>query len=81
MISPPPSIQIMVMTISAFNKDINIFMLLKINLARYCPIDLVAAVKPVVIIDEPQSVDNTENAKEAIKKLNPLFILRLFSYS
>ena len=70
------SIQIMVMTISAFNKDINNIYAFKDKFGEYRPIDLVAAVKPVVIIDEPQSVDNTENAKEAIKKLNPLFILR-----
>ena len=31
---------------------------------------------PVVIIDEPQSVDNTDNAKKAIASLNPLFVLR-----
>lgn len=31
---------------------------------------------PIVIIDEPQSVDNTDKAKEAITSLNPLFILK-----
>ena len=35
-----------------------------------------SACKPVVIIDEPQSVDNTKQAKAAIKSLNPLFVLR-----
>jgi len=29
-----------------------------------------------VIIDEPQSVDNTEKAQEAIRSLNPLCTLR-----
>ena len=31
---------------------------------------------PIVIIDEPQSVDNTDKAQEAIKALNPLCTLR-----
>ncbi len=70
------SIQIMVMTIAAFNKDKNNIYAFKDKFGEYRPIDLIAATKPIVIIDEPQSVDNTENAKEAIKNLNPLFILR-----
>ena len=40
------------------------------------PIEFVQATKPIVIIDEPQSVDNTTRAKKAIKTLNPLFCLR-----
>ncbi len=40
------------------------------------PIEYVQAVNPVVIIDEPQSVDNTVKAKRAIKTLNPLLCLR-----
>ncbi|AMB94173.1 type III restriction-modification system endonuclease [Aerococcus sanguinicola] len=40
------------------------------------PIDLIAETNPVVIIDEPQSVDNTENAKEAIAALNPSVTFR-----
>ena len=40
------------------------------------PIEYVRSVNPIVVIDEPQSVDNTEKAQEAIKALNPLFILR-----
>ncbi|WP_375636621.1 hypothetical protein [Bartonella sp. AP152HLJHH] len=32
--------------------------------------------KPIVIIDEPQSVDNTAKAKEAIASLNPLCVFR-----
>ena len=31
---------------------------------------------PIVIIDEPQSVDSTPKAQEAIKSLNPLCIFR-----
>lgn len=40
------------------------------------PIEYVQATNPIVIIDEPQSVDNTPKAKRAIKTLNPLFCLR-----
>ena len=40
------------------------------------PIDFVQAARPIVIIDEPQSVDNTAKAKEAIIQLNPLCTLR-----
>ena len=40
------------------------------------PIEYVQATNPIVIIDEPQSVDNTPKAKRAIKTLNPLFALR-----
>jgi len=40
------------------------------------PIDFVQSANPIVIIDEPQSVDNTDKAQEAIKALNPLCTLR-----
>ena len=40
------------------------------------PIEFVQSVNPIVIIDEPQSVDNTDKAQEAIKALNPLCTLR-----
>jgi len=40
------------------------------------PIEYIQAANPIVIIDEPQSVDNTDKAKIAIKNLNPLFCLR-----
>ena len=40
------------------------------------PIELIKAGRPIVIIDEPQSVDNTDRAQEAVKALNPLCTLR-----
>jgi type III restriction enzyme len=40
------------------------------------PIEFVQAARPIVIIDEPQSVDATDKAQEAIKALNPLCTLR-----
>ncbi|MGA2617128.1 MAG: DEAD/DEAH box helicase family protein [Thermoguttaceae bacterium] len=39
-------------------------------------IEYVQATRPIVIIDEPQSVDSTEKAQEAIRALNPLCTLR-----
>ena len=40
------------------------------------PQELVSSCNPIVIIDEPQSVDNTAKAQHAIDTLNPLFVLR-----
>ncbi|MDG1708610.1 MAG: DEAD/DEAH box helicase family protein, partial [Emcibacteraceae bacterium] len=40
------------------------------------PIDFIQETNPVVIIDEPQSVDTTTKASEAIKSLNPLCTFR-----
>lgn len=35
------------------------------------PIDLISSTNPIVIIDEPQSVDNTDLSKQAINNLKP----------
>lgn len=40
------------------------------------PIDLIKETNPIVIIDEPQSVDTTDKAAEAIASLNPMCIFR-----
>jgi type III restriction enzyme len=40
------------------------------------PIEYVQATNPIVIIDEPQSVDNTPKSKQAIAMLNPMCTLR-----
>ena len=40
------------------------------------PIDVLAKTNPILIIDEPQSVDNTPKAKDAIQSLNPLAVFR-----
>jgi len=39
-------------------------------------IEYVQMTRPIVIIDEPQSVDTTSKAQKAINTLNPLFALR-----
>ena len=39
------------------------------------PIDVIASTNPILIIDEPQSVEG-KTTKEALKSFNPLFTLR-----
>lgn len=78
------TIQIMVINIDAFRKSFvdndennksNIIHRYHDKLG-YKPIDLIKETYPIVIIDEPQSVDNTDKAKEAIAALNPLCCIR-----
>ena len=75
------TIQIMVINIDSFRKSLeetdksNIIH--RYNDKLGCrPIELIQKVNPVVIIDEPQSVDSTDKSKEAIATLNPLCCLR-----
>lgn len=74
------NIEIMVMTIQSFKDDNedtgNIIHRPQDKLNGEKPISLIQQTNPIVIIDEPQSVDNTEKAKDAIKSLNPLCTLR-----
>ena len=80
------AIQVMIINIGAFNKElasdekkgtINIFHRPSERLiGGHSPQELVSACNPIVIIDEPQSVDNTNKAKSAIRSLNPLFVVR-----
>jgi len=65
------TIDIMVTTIQSFNKDTNVMNRENDQLSGARPIDLIAETRPIVIIDEPQSVDNTDLAKDALKSLNP----------
>lgn len=69
-------LQIMIINIDAFNKDTNIFNQERNQLNGFSPKEFINAVKPFVLIDEPQSVDNTTKAQEAIKSLNPICIFR-----
>ena len=80
------SIQVMIINIGAFNKAFdkdgeedksNLFHRKSEKLAGgRSPQEMVAECRPMVVIDEPQSVDNTAKAKKAIRSLNPLFVLR-----
>jgi len=78
-------IQIMVINIDAFRKTLedkdeekksNIIHRESDKLSGRKPIEFIQATHPIVIIDEPQSVDNTPKAKEAIETLNPLCTMR-----
>ena len=79
------NIEIMIINIDAFRKSFddpesenkaNIIHRPSDKLSGNKPIDIIKSTCPIVIIDEPQSVDNTQKAKEAIKGLNPLCTLR-----
>ncbi|MDD2218871.1 MAG: DEAD/DEAH box helicase family protein [Desulfoplanes sp.] len=70
-------IQIMVINIQAFlKKETNIIHQAQDKMSGDKPIDFIRRVKPILIIDEPQSVDTTPKARKAINSLNPLFCLR-----
>lgn len=65
-------IEIMVINIQYFNSTDNIFNRTDIeDLGEVSPKQIIAETNPIVIIDEPQSVDNTENSQAAIQSLNP----------
>ena len=68
-------IEIIIMTISSFNKDTNIMNQHRDSLHGQKPIDLVKKTNPILILDEPQNMES-ELAKGAISDLNPLFTLR-----
>ncbi|SOC44456.1 restriction endonuclease [Ureibacillus acetophenoni] len=70
-------IEIMIINIQSFNSNDNIFNRTDMDsLFGISPKQLVSETNPIVIIDEPQSVDNTENAQQAIAALNPSIVFR-----
>jgi type III restriction enzyme len=79
------NVQILVINIDAFRKNFtgteterrsNVIYKENDKLSGRQPIEFVRATNPIVIIDEPQSVDNTDKAQQAIQALNPLCTLR-----
>ena len=70
------NIQIMVVTRGSFDSASNIMNKGKSKEDFRTPIEFIRDVCPVVIIDEPQSVDTTDIGKEAIASLNPCVVLR-----
>ena len=79
------TLQILVINIDAFRKNFtgteeeqksNVIYKESDKLSGRQPIEFVQAARPIVIIDEPQSVDSTKKAQEAIRALNPLCTLR-----
>jgi len=74
-----PQIQIMVMTVGAINKkDVNNLYKVSEKTNDEKPIDLIKATRPIVIVDEPQSVDGglDGRGKSALDAMNPLCTLR-----
>ena len=74
-----PQIQIMVVAVGAINKkDINNLYKDSEKTGGEKPIDLIRATRPVLIVDEPQSVDGglQGRGKEALGAMNPLCTLR-----
>ena len=74
-----PQIQIMVVTVGAINKkDVNNLYKDSEKTGGEKPIDLIKATSPIVIVDEPQTVDGglRGRGKEALSAMNPLCTLR-----
>src|SRR5207249_9041911 len=74
-----PHIQIMVVTVGAINKkDVNNLYKDSERTGGEKPIDLIKATRPILIVDEPQSVDGglEGRGKEALGAMNPLCTLR-----
>jgi len=73
------SIQIMVVTVGAINKkEVNNLYKDSEKTGGEKPIDLIRATRPILIVDEPQSVDGglQGRGKEALDAMNPLCTLR-----
>jgi type III restriction enzyme len=74
-----PHIQIMVVTVGAINKkEVNNLYKDSEKTGGEKPIDLIKATRPVLIVDEPQSVDGglQGQGKQALGSMNPLCTLR-----
>jgi len=74
-----PHIQIMVVTVGAINKkDVNNLYKDSEKTGGEKPIDLIKATRPIIIVDEPQSVDGglEGQGKKALDAMNPLCTLR-----
>lgn len=85
-------IQIMVINIQSFQKDVadkdlsemtedelkklNVINRENDRMSGRRPIEFIQTANPIVIIDEPQSVDTTEKSRRAIGNLNPMASLR-----
>ncbi|MCY4338285.1 MAG: DEAD/DEAH box helicase family protein [Gammaproteobacteria bacterium] len=74
-----PQIQIMVVTVGAINKkEVNNLYKDNEKTGGEKPIDLIRATRPIVVVDEPQSVDGGlgGRGREALGAMNPLCTLR-----
>lgn len=69
------NLEVMILNIDAFKKNENLFNQVSDQMAKSAK-EFIRECRPIIIIDEPQSVDNTAKSREAIVSLNPLFELR-----
>lgn len=72
-------VEIMIMTVGAINKkDVNTLYKDNERTGGEKPIDLIRATRPIIIVDEPQSVDGglQGRGKEALEAMEPLCTLR-----
>lgn len=68
-------LEIMIVNIDAIKKDANLFNTESDKMDKTAR-EFMAECSPIMIIDEPQSIDNTELSRKAIENLNPLCELR-----
>ena len=79
-----PNIQIMVVTVGAINKkEVNNLYKDTEKTGGEKPIDLIRATRPILIVDEPQSVDGglEGRGKEALGAMNPLCTVALLRHT
>lgn len=69
------NIEIMVMTIGAFNKDTNVLYSERDQMHGEQPISYIQKTNPILILDEPQNMEG-EATKKALDNFNSLFRLR-----
>ena len=69
------NVEIMVMTIGAFNKDANILYSSRDQMQGEQPISFIQKTNPILILDEPQNMEG-EATQEKLKNFNSLFRLR-----
>jgi type III restriction enzyme len=69
------NLEIMVVNIDAIKKSENLFNQESDKMDKTAR-EFMAECRPILIVDEPQSIDNTEKSRTAIKNLNPLCELR-----
>lgn len=71
------AINVMIINMQAFNSSKNQRIIDKKldSFRSRKPIDIIAKTNPILIVDEPQSVEGKQT-KESLKKFNPLFTLR-----
>jgi type III restriction enzyme len=69
------NLEIMVMTVGAFNKDANVLYAARDQMQGEQPISYIQRSNPVLILDEPQNMEG-EATKEALKNFNALARLR-----